>query len=131
MLMRRCATICRRFARTRITDLQKRRHSLSRVLIPYHVRQSCPYATIVAVNHIIPVRFFSSGSSRDPYVILKVSRYATPKQIKLAYFREAKKCHPDLHPGACRHFCGIDVCRVLTKIHSWQCLSRQAIRKPN
>lgn len=28
-----------------------------------------------------------------------MSRSATPQEIKLAYFREAKKCHPDLNPG--------------------------------
>jgi len=27
-----------------------------------------------------------------------VSRTASPKEIKLTYFRESKKCHPDLYP---------------------------------
>jgi len=40
-----------------------------------------------------------SGYYHDPYKILNVSRYADLKEIKLAYFREAKKHHPDLNPN--------------------------------
>lgn len=35
----------------------------------------------------------------DPYQTLGVARDATPEQIRLAYRRLAKQCHPDLHPG--------------------------------
>ena len=34
----------------------------------------------------------------DPYKVLGVSRNATPEQIKSAYRRRSKECHPDLHP---------------------------------
>lgn len=34
---------------------------------------------------------------RDPYVVLGVQRTASPTEIKSAYRRLAKKCHPDLH----------------------------------
>ena len=34
----------------------------------------------------------------DPYRVLGVSRDATPEQIKSAYRRRSKECHPDLHP---------------------------------
>ncbi|OQS05509.1 hypothetical protein THRCLA_02376 [Thraustotheca clavata] len=52
------------------------------------------------VNVHASMRFIFSQSHRhDPYKILNIPRSATAKDIKLAYFREAKKCHPDLNPN--------------------------------
>jgi hypothetical protein len=36
-------------------------------------------------------------TKRTPYEILGVDRSSTPKEIKMAFYKEAKKHHPDLH----------------------------------
>lgn len=44
--------------------------------------------------------FFSGKASiRSPYEILGVSRTASAKEIKMGFYREAKKHHPDMHPN--------------------------------
>jgi hypothetical protein len=42
---------------------------------------------------------FRQQKSWSPYDVLKVSRVANDKEIKAAYYSEAKKCHPDFNPN--------------------------------
>ena len=36
---------------------------------------------------------------KDYYKVLDVSRDATPNQIRRAYIKKARQCHPDQNPG--------------------------------
>ncbi len=55
-------------------------------------------------SYLLSICRFSSNYTNqqkkfDPYEILEIPRNATPKDIKLAYFKAAKKYHPDLNPN--------------------------------
>ncbi|CAI2375136.1 unnamed protein product [Moneuplotes crassus] len=49
----------------------------------------------------VPLRFISISKnlSKDPYVLLNVDRDTEIKDVKKAYFKLAKRYHPDLNPG--------------------------------
>ncbi len=50
---------------------------------------------------ITSLRFAAShfNSSKDYYKVLNVAQTATDAQIKSAYYKLAKQCHPDHHPA--------------------------------
>ena len=39
------------------------------------------------------------ADKRDYYEVLGVQKNATEAEIKSAFRKQAKSCHPDLHPG--------------------------------
>jgi len=66
--------------------------------------ESCNfYLTFCNTSDCQPLYFYCSNHQRkmnfiDYYKILEISKTATPKDIKLAYRRLARKYHPDLNP---------------------------------
>jgi len=53
-----------------------------------------------AAPRLLLARRLLSTRTKDPYQVLGVGRSATEKEIKAAYFRAAKKSHPDVDKSA-------------------------------
>jgi hypothetical protein len=54
---------------------------------------------VLPLSHLTTQRSLSTRNRKSLYEILNVSPKATPQEIKLAYFREAKIWHPDMNPN--------------------------------
>ena len=59
-------------------------------------KQSWPFHLCRFQNFL---RRLSTYQAESPYELLGIARTATPKEIKMAYYREAKKWHPDMNPN--------------------------------
>jgi hypothetical protein len=98
--------ISRSFSHFQNGSPSKRSKSLKRV---WQVRSAFPqmnrFIELKSIYYPFPYIFqqnslFSSYNHRkSPYDILGVSISSSDKEIKLAYFRQAKKYHPDLNPN--------------------------------
>lgn len=51
------------------------------------------HASLITISR----QFASFSSNKSPYDILNISKHATSKEIKVAYYKLAKEMHPDLH----------------------------------
>lgn len=60
----------------------------------HHFIKTSKYSN-VPTRHI----FTYNRGTMNPYEILGVTKSSTEKEIKLAYFKKAKECHPDMHPN--------------------------------
>ena len=97
--------MCGSFAWSRVCTLPAGGRAVPRQCTASFFRPSCAAGPAI---DFLSHRHYSNYSANDPYrshtyldpyKVLKVSSTATAKDIKQAFWRESKKCHPDLHPG--------------------------------
>ena len=74
------------------TTIQSNSYSISRgLLFPSH-----RYYPKIPTRNIFS---YGRAGTMNPYEVLGVTKSSSEKEIKLAYFKKAKECHPDMHPN--------------------------------